>query len=163
MWHLAVLEDDGGYAYLLRSSDPWARVEALNGASATFSVEKTFDGAGIYESVLKTRLRDFRDAGFRDHRGLSRYLCTSQRIVQIASALLPDGYQTEVSERVPAAAADLRAQTLRERARSLLEQADLLDARVRATQEGSTGEAPRLARSESEEELWLRHLNWSAW
>jgi len=171
MRHLAVLEDEAGFAYLLRSSDPWARVDALNRQGTMISVESTFANAGLYEGVLKTRLRDFQDDSFRGMHGTVRYLCTPGRIMQVASEMLPESFRTELPRR--AASASCRgacAQLLRERAQELLRQAVLLELRSPNVEEGSTGsmppepaDPPRLVRSPSETELWLQHVNWSAW
>ncbi len=169
MRHLAVLEDDAGFAYLLRSSDPWARVDALNRHGTMISVETTFSNAGIYEGVLKTRLRDFQDATFRGMHGVMRYLCTPGCIVQMAAEMLPESFRTELPPRAAAASCrDVRAQLLRERAQELLRQAVLLELHSPTVEEGSTGSMPpepagRLVRSPSETELWLQHVNWSVW
>lgn len=192
LWHLAVLEDEAGFAYLLRSSDPWGRAEALGKMSAggtSFSVERAFVGAGNYEGLLRRQLRDFRDDSAHEFHGqcVSRYLCTAQHLLRVAMELLPAAAQGEPSGRgvafQPGGAADLRVTSLRQRARLLLEQAEELEQRASALLQGSTGESmsapeapPALApkvrliacaqasRSEAaDDQAWMQHINWRAW
>ena len=196
MWHLAVLEDDAGYAFLLRSSDPFGRVEALNTAASagsggcpSFTVERAFLGAGPYEGVLRRCLRDYRDETSRGHAGLTRYICTAQHLVEAALALLPQAMHAEPPGRgLPRRLRDDRSGLLRVRAAALLQQAELLEQRAQALQEGCTGAeaaqrppppapgSPRRGHSnrtpllelgataaEEDDQAWMQHLNWSSW
>ena len=159
LWHLAVLEDEAGFAYLLRSSDPWGRADALGKMSAggtSFSVERAFVGAGNYEGLLRRQLRDFRDDSAHKFHGqcVSRYLCTAQHLLRVAVELLPAAAQAEPPGRgVASQTGDLRVTSLRQRARLLLEQAEEVEQRASAMLQGSTGEsmsAPESLRARGE-------------